>query len=291
MSHDDDPLDRYMDAFGQRLGSAAAPPARRGHRRRPRVLLLAGPVAAAALAITAVLLLLPGGSTTRRLDVVAEARAALAPQDGEITHLVYVSDIATADRRSTKAVPRVTTEQWSAADPVRWRATWVQPSSVAHGGGTPIEIAFADGTEREYHRQSNRLRVIRGLRGSQVPRVYPLGADPVATLRGLLAGGHLRDAGETSIDGRAVHRLVGTRKRDFGTQHLTTSVEYDVDPTTFAPVRAKIELPAPAAAPRIFSILDFRTFERLPLTAQNAELLTIRPRPGAKVRVIRVKHA
>lgn len=287
MSHDHDPLDRYMDAFGDRLRHAATATTT---RRRPRVLLLAGPIAAAAAAITALLLLLPGGSTTRRLDVVAEARAALAPQDGEITHLVYVSDIASGDRHATATIPRVTTEQWSAAHPARWRATWVQPPNVTPHGGERIEIAFARGTEREYHRQANRLRVIRGLRGSQVPRVYPLGADPVATLRALLASGRVRDAGETTIGGRAVHRLVGTRARSFGQRRVTTSVEYDVDPATFAPVRAKIELPAPATAHRIFSVLDFRTFERLPLNAANAKLLTIQPRPGAKVRTIRVKH-
>jgi hypothetical protein len=286
MSHDHDPLDRYMDDFGRRLRGAT--PAH--NRRRSRVPFLVGPIFAAAAAITALLLLLPGGSTTRRLDVVAEARAALRLQDGEISHLVYTSAIE-GDGRSSSSIPRVTTEQWSAAHPARWRATWVQPTNVVRRGGERIEISYANGTEMEYYRASNRLRVVHGLRGSQAPRVYPLGADPVATLRAMLAGGRVRDAGEATVNGRTVRRLVGTRTRAFGKQRVTTSVEYDVDPATFAPVRARIGLPVPSGAHRVSTVLDFRTFERLPLTAANAKLLTVQPRPGAKVRVIRVKHA
>jgi hypothetical protein len=121
--------------------------------------------------------------------------------------------------------------------------------------------------------------------------VYPLGADPVATLRSMLSSGRLRDAGETTVGGRTVHRLVGTRTRAFGTHRFVASFEYDVDLTTFAPVRARIQIPGPAGADRIFSILDFQSFERLPLTAANAKLLKVQPRPGAKVHTIRVKHA
>jgi hypothetical protein len=274
-------LDRYLDDFGRTLRAAEAEA--RAKRPRRRLAWTVGAASAAAIAITIVLLALPSGGTTR-LDVLAEARAALAPVDGAITHLVYVS----RPERGT-AIPAVRTEQWSAAKPERWRYTWVQSRNVVRNGGKRIEVSYAHGTEMEYYPASNRLRVIKGLRGQNRPTIYPLGADPVATLRGMLDHGRLRDAGTATVGGREVRRLVGTRTRAFGKTRVTTTLEYDVDPATFAPVRARIELPIPHGAERYFILLDVTTFERLPLNAANAKLLRVQPRPGARIRVTRVK--
>lgn len=276
-----DDLDTYMDDFGRALREAEAP---RPRRPRPRLAWAVGAATAAAIAITALLLVLPGGSATRRLDVLAEARAALAPVDGAITHLVYVN----RPERGT-AIPAVTTEQWSAAKPERWRYTWVQPRNVVHNGGKRIEVSYAHGTEMEYYPASNRLRVIKGLRGQNRPKIYPLGADPVATLRGMLDRGRLADAGTKTVGGREVRRLIGTQTRAFGKTRVTTTLEYDVDPDTFAPVRARIELPIPHGAQRFFMLLDVTTFERLPLNARTAKLLRVQPKPGARIRVTRIK--
>jgi hypothetical protein len=287
--HDDDALDRYMDAFGDRLRDAATTA---GRGRRPRLLLLAGPAVAAALALTALLLLLPGGSTTRRLDVVAEARAALQPQDGRLIHLVVRQHVVDPHRPGFHvSAPPVTTEQWSATDPVRWRVAWVQPDNVVRNGGKPIEIAYADGAEETYYPRSNRLRRVTGVGHFSAPAAHPLGTDPVAALRSMLAAGRLRDDGAAEVDGRPVRRLVGTRSRTFDRRRVTVPVVYYVDPTTFAPVRARLGVPFPLKGDvPLTVVLDFRRFERLPLTPANAELLKIHPRPGADVREVRAKR-
>jgi hypothetical protein len=295
MSHDDDPLDRYMDAFGDRLRHTTTTTSESAKRRGPRVRWLAGPIVTGALAITALLLLLPGGSTTRRLDVIAEARAALQPQDGRLIHLVVRQHVVDPHRPGFHVTaPPVTTEQWSATDPVRWRMAWVQPDNVAHNGGKPIEIAYADSAEETYYPRSNRLLRVTGLGRFSAPAAYPLGTDPVATLRSMLATSRLHDDGAAAIDGRPVRRLTGTRSRTFDKGRVTVPVVYYVDPTSFAPVRARLGVPMPADAGGgvpLTVVLDFHRFEQLPLTAANAELLKIHPRPGADVREVRAKHA
>lgn len=284
-------LDRYLDRFGRTLEEAAhaadATPAR---RRRRLLVLLAGPVALAA--ITAVLLLLPGGQTTRRLDVIAEARAALQPQAGQLTHLVVRQRIApTPGRRGSVTAPPITSEQWSATGPVRWRITYINPSNVRPHPGDRVESAYADGVEEDYDRRRNRLRRVTGLGVHSAPAAYPLGTDPVATLRSMLAQGKLRDAGTTKIGDRDVRRFLGSRTRRFGDVVARGSVEYFVDPQTFAPVRARFQPPLPQPVnERLFVVLDFQTFERLPLTAESAELLEIHPDPGVAVREIRARR-
>lgn len=286
----DDPLERYLDDFGRALQQAAAAPSPKRAPRR-RITLLAGPVVAAALAISAVLLLLPGGTTPRRLDVIAEARAALQPQAGRLVHLVVRQHVLDPHRPGYHVTaPPVTTEQWSATNPVRWRMSWTQPSNVGRTSGQPIEVAYADGTEETYHPKSNRLRRVTGLGRQVAPAAYPLGTDPVATLRSLLASGRLRDAGTTVVAGRPLRRLTGTRSRSFGKgQRVTAPVAYYVDPTTYAPVRVRLGIPIPSKVP-IVVILDFQRFEQLPLTDANAGLLKIHPKPGATVRVTRANQ-
>ena len=64
----------------------------------------------------------------------------------------------------------------------------------------------------------------------------PLGTDPVAGIRSMLAAGQLHDAGSGTVDGRAIRRLVGEElSRPQGFAHSPWPVEYDVDPTTYAP--------------------------------------------------------
>jgi hypothetical protein len=288
-----DPLDRYLDDFGRTLEDAARKRPRRARRPR-RLPLLAGSAALAAAAITAVLLLLPGSTTPRRLDVIAEARAALAPQAGELTHLVVRqhAEVAPGARGVSVSAPPITIEQWSATGPVRWRMTYINPPNAFPHPEERVEVAYADGVETSYNRARNALRRVTGLGTHSAPAAYPLGTDPIATLRSMLAHGRLRDAGPATIGGRAVRRLLGTRTRALGKQRFTGTVEYDIDPTTFAPVRAKLQPPFPLlGANRIYEVLDFRRFERLPLTAATSELLKIHPDPGAKVRTIRSKRA
>jgi hypothetical protein len=283
MSHD--PLDRYLDAFGARLEAAAtAKPRRRNPLRRAA--LIGGPVAA--LALTAVLLLLPGGTTPHRFDVVAEARAALAPHRGQLTHLVVRQHIASADGSAGHAFPPFTLEQWSATKPVRWRVTYAMPHVSTTHPGERVEVAYARGVEQEYYPKSNHIRRSRGVAEHPAPAVSPLGTDPVAALRSLLAHGGVRDAGTARIGDRDVRRLVGTLAHRLttnkGQRTVKAAVEYDVDPATSAPVRARIQLAfRPHGARSLWAVFDFKAFERLPLTPESEKLLTVQPGPGVSI--------
>jgi hypothetical protein len=287
----DDPLDRYLDDFGRTLHHAAAEG--RPRRDRRRFTLLAAATAATAAAVLVALLALPGGSATRRLDVLAEARAAITPRPGRLTHLVVRQTAVAPPNRPDMHVsaPPTTTEQWSVADPPRWRIAFSYPEPGGPGGTVvdrggivsgPVQVAYADGTESTYKQRRNTLRRVTGFSdhgpAANVPGSTPLGNDPIAALRAMLARGALHDAGTAAVGDREVRRLLGSDVRTFGSVRVVTKVEYDVDPETFTPVRARVELPIPAKGDdRFASVLEFLAYERLPLTTQNAKLLQIQP--------------
>jgi hypothetical protein len=302
----DDPLKRYLDDFGAQLERAARAPVRRRPRRRP-LIALAGGVTAAGLLIALVLLGAPGGSS--RLNLVAQARAALTPP-GRLVHAIVTQRLEVAPGHPDVHVsaPPQTTEQWSTADPPRWRIAFSYPDPRKHrGAGTvgdahgpivgTVQIAHAGTEESTYYQQRNTLRIVRGLPNqarSVLPGVAPLGNDPIGTLREMLQTGRLRDGGTATVDGRQVRRLVGETHRRFGHKRVTTSVEYDVDPATFAPVLARIELPFPSSdgTPAVTAVLRFERFELLPLTAGTRRLLDIQPVGHPKVQVVhyRARH-
>jgi hypothetical protein len=153
---------------------------------------------------------------------------------------------------------------------------------VTAGRPTGWICSYADGIESTYFQQRNTLQRVTGFAdngpASTVRGWTPLGNDPVAAIREMLARRQLRDAGEATVAGRAVHRLVGTRTRRVGSQLVTTRVEYDVAPDTFTPVQARVELPIPARAagqpmPNPSVVLRFLTFQQLPLTHATRRLL------------------
>lgn len=289
-NNDDTHLDRYLDAFGARLEAAAAPAPTATKRRFPRLALLAATATATALAITAVALLLPGGTTTHRLDVVAEARAALAPKADELTHLVVRQRLAAAGSKGAKGFqPEFANEQWSATKPVRWRVTYEMPHNSTLHPGQKVEVAYAGGVEQEYFPDINHIRRVHGVKTLPAPAAYPLGTDPIAALRAMLAQGTVRDAGTTKAGDRDVRRLVGTRTRTVPGVNgrkptkLVSDVQYDVDANTFAPVRARIEVPPFPGSDPLYVVLDFDAFERIPLDAASEKLLRIQPKPGASI--------
>ncbi|WP_445152524.1 hypothetical protein [Baekduia sp. Peel2402] len=294
--HDDDThLDRYLDAFGARLEAAAAPVTTATKRRFPRIALLATTATATALAITLVALLLPGGSTTHRLDVVAEARAALAPHPDELTHLVVRQRI-TGDASLAGIQTEFASEQWSATKPVRWRTTYNMPSNSTIHPGRRIEVAYARGVEQEYYPGINHVRRSRGIKDHPAPAAYPLGTDPIATMRAMLAAGTLHDSGTAKVGDREVRRLVGTRTRSFSgakerkPTKVVNDVQYYVDPDTFAPIRARIGMPYPKGAAPLYVVLDFDAFERIPLNAESEKLLEVQPKPGVSITELGAKR-
>jgi hypothetical protein len=278
----DDVLQRYLDDFGDRLERAAT-----GRRRRRRLVPAFGIAIAGA---TAIIVLLAAPFSDRHLDVVAQARAALG-RPGELVHFVVRQQVTIASSGDQPRSTSVTTsEQWSTVAPPRWRValTYPDPSKTPHAGGIrdahgliigPVQVAYARGSESTYLQRRNTLKVLHGLKDTdstaQAPGVTALGNDPVATIRSLLARHQLRDGGSASIMGRPVRRLIGTQEQRVNSRSLTTKVEYDVDPKTFAPVAARVTPPSPSAAVAPVITLTFLHYSQVPLTSENRHLLEI----------------
>jgi hypothetical protein len=269
----DDRYDQLMDGFGAQLARAGERMTVRHARRR--LLTLGGLAASGALAAVLVLLGVGGGGGGS-LDVLAQARAALAPPR-EIVHLVVTSSlVGRAHGRP------LTTEQWSATDPPRWR--------IAVDDGRQ-QMAYAHGAQRVYFRPRNTLSIYRGYSDRGVPSKAPgmFSNDPVAGLRAMLAAGKLRDTGEATVDGRTVRRLVGEMRIPEGRGALVQRTTYDVDPRTFAPLGGTLEFDL-ARGHRVTMRFHVDRYERLPLTAENAKLLTIRTNAATKVTVHDLKR-
>lgn len=289
MNREHDPLERYLDDFASRLRAADAAPTRPRRRRRRVAVAAASAVVAAVAAV--VLLAGPGGGD--RLDVVAEARAALSPR-GEIVHMVIRAE-APPDDAGTP--PPHVTEQWTAVDPPRWRVVQVLPRP-GEGRGTvgdaqgPIfgrqEFAYAGGVQRVFTAQRNTLVVQKGFSddgpAAQAPGLFGMGGDPQADLRAMLASGEVTDTGERRVDGRTVRRLVSETSRDTFRRRLV----YDVDADTFAPVQGSLTITLGAGTPQARDISTrfvVERYERIPITPQSAKLLTITTNPDTKVTV------
>ena len=279
-------LQDYFDEYGRRLHAVAdsdVPAA----RRTPRRLIALG---ASGLAVAAIVAwLLSGATAGNRLDVVSEARAALAPA-GEIVHMVVTTSLVDAGGTRSSTV-----EQWSATDPPRWRIVQTLPPADAVRGvmhdpdGNVIEgrqeFAYADGEQRVYYAQRDALEINQGFRlsddgpAARFPGILGEGAED---LRAALASGNVRDEGERVVDGRTVRRLVSEKGVGMNLRRWT----YDVDPETFAPIQAEIEfgVPVEGAEPRR-AHLRVDKFERIPLNDETEKLLTIATTPNTKVTV------
>jgi hypothetical protein len=274
--------DRLLQDFGRTLDVGAARHADARRRRRhlsATALVLAG-VGVGVLALI-------GAAPRSQLDLTDQARAALAPA-GQIVHLVTTTHIKTKGRPGPGATS--TSEQWSASNPPRWRVAFDIPTPTTTPGGKPVanldglltgpmQISYGRGTEEFYAQQPNTLEVTTGLHedGSRAAPHGPLGVEPVATVRSMLAARELHDAGSATLNGRTVRRLLGKEPRG---SNPPWSVEYDVEPHTGAPLRVRIEAP-PAAQPAGIAVpvivLDVDSYQRLPLDGSTAALLTIRP--------------
>lgn len=288
--------DRLLEDFGRHLQEAEAR-AGGGQRRRGRVaastVVLAG--------IAAGTLMLTGAGSGGRLDIVAQAKAALAPA-GHVVHLVTTSHMEMRGGSEAEIVgpeaeegtPRVT-ERWSASQPTRWRVASTVPIVTAQGTSTrSVQRSYGGGTEELYIPSLNTLDVTTGVsEGGSRASLYggPLDADPVAGIRSMLEARQLHDAGSGTIDRHAVRRLVGEElSRPQGFAHSPWPIEYDVDPTTYAPVRFTVEevgmsFRGNAGTPTL--VVDVNAYEALPLNETTTTLLTIQPTGSPTVTVHR----
>ena len=164
-THEDTGYERLLEDFGQMLREAEATARRRRRRRRgqprPRF-ALAGILGGA--------LLLTGAGSGGRLDVVAQAKAALAPP-GQVVHLVTTSHMEMRGGSQAEIVgpeaedntPRVA-ERWSAPQPTRWRVAATVPFVTADGAHPEeMQLAYAAGTEELYLQSLNRLQITSGV--------------------------------------------------------------------------------------------------------------------------------
>ncbi|WP_354697372.1 hypothetical protein DSM112329_02997 [Paraconexibacter sp. AEG42_29] len=248
---------------------------------RPRVRMSRrGPVLAGGLAVALAFVILAagalidGGSAGKRLDIVSEARAALAPGAG-ILHVKIDLDYVGSPELAPSS-----TEWWLASDPARWR---LLPARAA--AGVPSEYAYADGALRSYDRSQNQLQVT-ARRSDAVGAAGPglLGpsasGNAAASLEAALASGKVTDTGERTVGGRTVRRLVTALTDDAGFSRFT----YDVDPDTFVPVGGTMEFGADRQDVRPMIRFTVATYERLPATAANERLLAIQVPPGTIAR-------
>ncbi|MDQ8043501.1 MAG: hypothetical protein AAGC46_02745 [Solirubrobacteraceae bacterium] len=293
-----DPFDDLADRFGDHLHRAETRHDGETRRRpvRLRRIALAGGGLAVAGTAAALVIGIGGGSS---LDVVSQARAALSPE-GVIVHMqIAYGKLGQPDDPATNREVR---EVWTATNPIRWRfdqtvAQW----SYDHGGknGHPTgryttdQFAYADGKQTNYTANENTLQVVSGSsieKYSTVPPAWPgmpEGQDPVQALRTMLASGTLTSTGRATLYGRSVLKLHGRTKANRTVGMPSFPVEYDVDPSTFEPVRMVITAtgmgPGDGKVDPVY-VVWFRTVERLPDTARNAGLLTVHAPAGAKVR-------
>jgi len=271
--------ERLLEDFGQRLQEAETRPAA-GQRRR-------GPTAAGALVLAGIAagtLMLTGAGSGGRLDIVAQAKAALAPL-GHVVHLVTTSHMEMrggsqaeiVGREAEGNTPRVT-EQWSTSEPTRWRVASTVPIVTAHGTSTgPVQLSYGGGTLELYVQPLNTLNIRTGV-SEHSPRVSLSEGLGTERIRSMLEAGQLHDAGSGTVDGHAVQRLVGEEPQ--GTNSSPWPVEYDVDPETYAPVRFTAEevgMSTPGNTGILTAVIDVNTYEELPLNEDTASLLIIKP--------------
>jgi hypothetical protein len=282
----DDDYAQFLQDFGARLDAAAAHVGEpRRHRR-----MAAGALALAGASGGTLALTLGGGAG---LDVVARAQAALLP-DGQIVHLVTTSQYVLAGGSNPTVGTPWVSEQWSTSNPTRWHvatavpaAPYTTPDGSAVSAGArlvsgALQFSYASGTAETYFQQGNVLEISSGLSDDSAAARRGesglLGLQPVEQVRSMLMSGELRDAGSGTADGRVVDRLTGE-------QPDGTAVEYDVDPSTYAPVRVVAQLPTSAAdaGGNPTEVVDVNRYEEIPLSDAAAPLLSIQPPAGATV--------
>jgi hypothetical protein len=239
-------------ALARSIGTYRRIPRAPGKRRPVRGVGLVGLVAT--LVMAAVLLVVepwrPTGETA-----VARAAAMVSPDPHTV---LYV-------RMNGHQIAPPSWEQWIAPDG-SWRLTYAGtnrsgPCTVEKGYSASSQIAST---------YAARTRTIYSL---PLPpaQVRLARLDPLAKTRSWLASGRLHEAGELTLDGRRVTRLVPTH----GTSLYGEIAEY-IDARTAQPVRLQV------SATKWY---DFTAYERLPASPDNLRLTSLQAQhPRATLR-------
>lgn len=301
-----DEYERFLEQMGAELERAASRRASQLRRRR-RV----GTAGLALCAVVAGVALLIGGGTGR-VDVVAQAEAALAPT-GQVLRVVTVSqlemrggthaEITGSEAESLGWNKPRTAEQWSASEPARWRIATTIPTATSAGSTTaaPLQCAYSAGSEQTYDQglQTNEVLVVPVSSGQdESSQESPcttqvsggLGTQPVAHIHAMLESGALKAAGKATVGGHEVLRLTGqeTRPQIAGTgAGASWPIEYDVNPETYAPVRFTVEMVGADAlgnAGTLTEVTEVTGYEELPVTEATTALLSLKTTGNPVVR-------
>lgn len=291
-----DEYQQFLEDMGDQVDQAVG---RRSSQLRTRRRVAAGVLVLFA-AVAGIVL--ATGNGAGRVDVVAQAEAALAPT-GQVLRLVTVSQLEMRGSTHTQVTgseaeslawnkPR-TAEQWSASAPTRWRIATTIPTVTRVGSvaAAPIQCAYSGGSEEIYNAafRTNEVIIVPVSQGlDESAEESPcttqvsggLGTQPVAHIHAMLASGQLRVAGRDTVNGREVLRLTGAETRPQGTgEGAAWPIEYDVDPETYAPVRFTVEMVGANAlgnAGTLTEITDVTTSEQLPLNETTTGLLSLK---------------
>ena len=301
-----DEYERFLEQMGAQLDQAAS---RRASQLRRRRRVATGGLALCAVVAGVALVI---GGSTGRVDVVAQAEAALAPT-GQVLRLVTVSqlemrggthaEITGSEAESLGWNKPRTAEQWSGSDPTRWRIATTTPTATSAGSATaaPIQCAYSAGSEETYDQglQTNEVVIVPVSSGQdESSQESPcttqvsggLGTQPVAHIHTMLASGALKAAGTATVNGHEVLRLTGqeTRPQVSGAGPAASwPVEYDVNPETYAPVRFIVEMVGADAlgnAGTLTEVTEVTGYEELPLTEATAGLLSLKTTGNPVVR-------
>lgn len=229
-------------------------------RRQRRGRLVVAAVAAMGVAALVLgVLTAPPGREPATASALERAAAALAPAEGSILHTVARSTVTDADGTRTER-----TETWAQTTPP------YDHRQVTYFRDGTRETASANGRPQAYLSSTNTISTLRP--GAEVPE--PTGID-VGEKRlrdymlALLRSGEAREAGRAEVDGRDAIRIVAPEQ----------DVTLLVDARTHRP----IEWRTVGENPRATVTTRFETYERLPATAENLELLSLAAQhPDAK---------
>jgi hypothetical protein len=288
----------FLEDFGEQLDRGR----HRARKLRSRRRVTAGGLALAAIAVAIIAVTSVGGG---RVDVVAEAEAALAPA-GQLLRIVTSSRLemrggAQAEVTGHEAEslglnkPRVA-EEWSTSAPTRWRIATTIPTATAQGStaAAALQCAYSNGSEETYNEAfaTNELDLVPVGEGhDEASEESPctnqvsagLGTDPVAHIHSLLEARQLQPAGSGTVDGRVVLRLTGAERPPTieiaGNSNTLWPVEYEVDPETYAPVRFTVEMVGANTFGNIGTlteVTDVSAYEQLPLGESTVALLSIK---------------
>ena len=267
---------READALLARIVAEQPEPATKSTRRARRRWLPAVAATAAAIALTLIVIDVvdegaPGPS------VVDRAIAAVSFPNA-IYHTVEVADVGHQQfYRQSWYGPRVTHQKtYNFRDGQRGKLILeevIRPRLTRTGRHRHVGIVFDP-----EHNLIQRIPMGGGSGESDFPEIDP-SKDPAEGLRGLQREGRLRLVGSEQFEGRKVYRLVGDVAHQRGIR--VNRVVYLVDAETYRPVLLEWVFAQHGPA-RVRFTTHFTTYERLPATADNRELLKMDPHPGAR---------